>query len=176
MGANTKDAMTRANTRCSAPLRRDRCIVLPLRPADDRTRRRRAVSSLPIRQPGELSESRSFASPPRGRFAFSFKQTMPNRSTWKQQILRDLRQHCDLKLCVSCVLTVWRHATRLRPSNRLPASTAPKGHMPGQRRLQENRNRGIGHERRAGPHRAFSAGWRKASRCSYFHLSDSLVH
>ena len=114
MGANTRDAIARASTRCSAPLRRDRRIVFPLRPADDGSRRQRAVRSWLIRRPGELNESRSFASPPHGRFAFSFKQTVPNRSTPKQRILRELRQRCDSKLCVSCVLTLWGHASRFR--------------------------------------------------------------
>ena len=45
---------------------------LPPRTRRDRAAGRQAVCLLLFRRPGELQESRSFASPPHGRFAFSF--------------------------------------------------------------------------------------------------------
>jgi hypothetical protein len=95
------------------------------------------VRSLLIRRPGELNESRSFASPPHGRFAFSLTQAMLKISTCKQQILKELRQRCDSRLCVSCVLTLWRHASPLQNVGPAPAPTYPEQDVPGQRHVRD---------------------------------------
>jgi hypothetical protein len=103
----------------------------PHRPPPSTRRRRvaKATSSALVADFGGPANSTSpvaLRPPLTGGLPFRSNQTMPNRSTPKQRILSELRQRCDSKLCVSCVLTLFRHASPLEDQvTRRTGSPAP---------------------------------------------------
>ena len=116
-----------------------------------RVARRRAVRSCSFRRPGELNESRSFASPPHGRFAFFVPNARwtegmpPSKGLWTY-----LHGSCARELCSRCARATCEErgaCARSVVATRREAGVALTAGRYADRRFRAARALGKGHPR-----------------------------